>query len=645
MKQQILFLGFCLFAYLSTPILAQKTPKGIIEMETDFEASDVNNNFESTIDLINWGGINNNFAGPCDRPFTTNGFPSNSEPGITSMVGPSNKFRFHYTASQFSVHQLTPPNSLSITAFITQLDNKLLEAYNYFDNLDYLLPPPDHFPSGDHLYDVYLFNMDPGVNGLAKPDCNTVYDLYTSDPMSLPTGWTGIEYGEFAKPSYLMLDIPLSLENYFSTAVHEYTHIIQNAYGGINNKSDFIVEGTAVLTEWILEGAYPDLTTLMYTFQSTNKTFLMDKTYGNYPANYATVVYWKYLTETYGEQVIRKIWENLSIYSSPNETQIIAAIDNAIGVSSFTQTWEDYLIANYLISTNSSSRYNYLKSCYGEQFTYDNGQNLSDHLEDQWIINPGGPYTFTTLLNNGSESQYICQCNSSNVNSEKCLLNRMGSNYHVLTKVPSNQKINITVTPLVETSCGQSSNDDYNPTNATDLAAILLMIGNCPNNKTRLEIHKANLNTSTGEVNLNNICLQYHDKFVIIVYRKNTSDFTSMDNILNYQIDVSPSSEYCVQYVQHPCNSYQCPGLNGGGITGKQDESNSLLENNLEGPFTLEVYNLTGVKVHSQKIESLDFNSESIRLQLMNQLPNGLYILQTRNKESILNYQKVFISK
>ncbi len=262
-------------------------------------------------------------------------------------------FRFHYNTTGSNGVPIRDNNGNGKPDYVEFMAAEFENVYTKeIDGLGYSAPPSDGNEGGNSLYDVYISNIQEGVYGFVAPE-----DLIGDNPNSsveensASTSWMAMRnnYEGFGSES----------EAIQVTAAHEFFHAIQMGYNS-EAATAFGFEGTAA---WMEEEIYPGVDDnfqyLNSVFESPdiaiNYDFLDDDDpdyFDNQNFWYGSWIFFQYLGENYGRDVVKIFWENLRSQSE------LAALKSAIVSqnTTFNAAFEDFFIANIVLSANDSSK-------------------------------------------------------------------------------------------------------------------------------------------------------------------------------------------------------------------------------------------------------------------------------------------------
>lgn len=192
------------------------------------------------------------------------------------------------------------------------------------DTMGYRAPLTDERASIDAdgvNFDVYLSDIGgQGLYGYCAPD-----DSRTTK---------GSHYKYFDVAAYCVLDDDYAefrtntpIENLRVTAAHEFFHAIQFAYDALEDA--WFMEGTAA---WIEDEVYTtvnDNRQYLAASQFNRPRIPLDTSHGI--AVYGSWGFWRYLSETFGQGVVRSVWERADASPGGPDDYSLRAVRRALG--------------------------------------------------------------------------------------------------------------------------------------------------------------------------------------------------------------------------------------------------------------------------------------------------------------------------
>jgi hypothetical protein len=171
--------------------------------------------------------------------------------------------------------------------------------------------------AGENTFDVYLVDFPTSADGGFRSEACRVA------PAQGCAGYMLVE-NDFVGHGYASPDAAIRL-----LASHEYFHAVQAAY--LTNVSKVLAEGTAV---WGSEAFDPSLT----DFEQQIAGYLArpDRPLGTDPvgavdpSTYGSALFFEFLSENYGREVIRELFDELAATSNPDDVAWPAALDDVL---------------------------------------------------------------------------------------------------------------------------------------------------------------------------------------------------------------------------------------------------------------------------------------------------------------------------
>ena len=319
----------------------------------------------------------------------------------------SKHFKVHFSLQNQQHRPVSPTSSEEeVYEWVNDLLCYLEYAYDIFvEERNFLPPPNDYKTGGDYnLYDIYVKNLGNGTLGMTCAD----------GPM-FPDSQKAITYmfvsNEASNTVYNHVNILQA------TAQHEFFHMIQNAYYGSrlaatpNNKvktakSTSLREGTAVWAETVqsiyeaesIENSryYRYLVYRPHILSHPYKHLFINEESDQSLYAYSSVFFWKYLSDQFGDTVIRKIWEKNSVQNENLsnihfEMQALESILKTHG--GLNEVMGNFFVAGSLL--RSDANYKAYQKNY-PKYTFKNGHRYIDYLRNEDVV----PFLTPPPINN-----------------------------------------------------------------------------------------------------------------------------------------------------------------------------------------------------------------------------------------------------
>lgn len=423
----------------------------------------------------------------------------NERPSLSFSVD-SRHFRFHYDKTGVNAVSPIDNNNNDIPDYIEFMASEFENVYRKeIDNLGFVPPPSDGDEGGgEDFYDVYVTDLQQGLYGYVAPE-TTVGDNPNSAAIETRASTSVLRMRNNYEGFGLQNDA-LKV-----TAAHEYFHSIQLGYNA-DTPSAFALEGSA---SWMEEVIYPGVddnfqylesvlgspdVAVNYDFSDEN-----DPNFNDFTTQwYGSWIFFQYIGENYGKEVVRAFWENLR---SQTELEALNAALLTKNINLNT-AFEDFFVANVVLSASSSSR----------PFIYARAADYINYLRENInseTVRIEGNLSFT--------GQSVSWNSSSNGNRR---LMRFSADYIELTTQEESFKVEITPTDAAASEIGvQFVSFQAN--------GQVRVIKDYPNAGTGAKIEVQNVNST--------------DKMYLIVYRlgRLNDDFTSEQ----YRLRIASSDE------------------------------------------------------------------------------------------------------
>lgn len=211
-------------------------------------------------------------------------------------------FRIHYTREGVNA---------ASTEFVEQTAAALEHSWNVeIEQLGWAAPPPDKGLGGDDRYDVYLLDVEADYLGYVEA---TEASYVADNPLT-----TEVETRAYA--TFMIIDNDYSADEaagYYSaidtmrtTVAHEFHHAIQHGYDG-DEPASWLMEATS---NWVQDEVYDDINDanqdLLVVFKNPGICQIIKGEEGLYENHwYGQWIYLRYISENYGSETIRAMWE------------------------------------------------------------------------------------------------------------------------------------------------------------------------------------------------------------------------------------------------------------------------------------------------------------------------------------------------
>lgn len=295
--------------------------------------------------------------------------------GITVLTydTPEGHFKIHYTEDDTNGDAVegSDGDPSTVPQFVINTGNAFEKAYSHILSLGYIPLPNDGNKGGDSRFDVYILNI-PGSYGYTSYDDvpSDVYIVIDNDFATVPKNLDpdGVQKGAIKV-----------------TVAHELFHAFQFQYTTNITDTDngWWMEATST---WMEDEVYPEVKDylnyigLRYDDSNDNGKWDIGETYYNIDGSiagttgrsskwfdrpgysldstsdfheYGTVIWAKYLSKTYGDNIIKAIWERIGrggkALTAIYDELILQGTDlgNAFGSFQITNYKRDYPDGNY----------------------------------------------------------------------------------------------------------------------------------------------------------------------------------------------------------------------------------------------------------------------------------------------------------
>ncbi len=227
-------------------------------------------------------------------------------------------FRIHYTTSGVDAVPTTDANGNQHPDFVEEVARAM--EYAWWAEIEYLgwtAPPGDEGAGGDDRYDVYLANtLEDGTFGYTEggyPE-TIIIDNPNSSATEYNASFSFMAIdNDFVEAEDLTETILTPVEYMYSTTAHEFNHALQYGYDS-EEPADWLWEATAT---WMQDELYNDLNdgrdVITAVAKAPDTCQLAEGGQERVEDDlhwYGQWVFLRYISEQYGQDAIRALWEN-----------------------------------------------------------------------------------------------------------------------------------------------------------------------------------------------------------------------------------------------------------------------------------------------------------------------------------------------
>ena len=222
---------------------------------------------------------------------------------------------------------------------------------NYYNGIDQFAHSAGVAADSSRHVIVDIMEFLPEIN-----DNDGLYDIYIDQLSNGQYGWNCLD-SDGSGSSWIEIDDNYEGSSYTTTGedamkitiAHEFFHAVQRAYLPASNYNDFFFELSSM---WIEDIIYPDIDDYILFSQLADYYFDdperdIEDYYG-----YGLGLYGHYLNHRFDDQIMQRIWDNLSNIDTDNDDYIVYSINSVLDDdmyqynSNFVDTWLDFNARN-----------------------------------------------------------------------------------------------------------------------------------------------------------------------------------------------------------------------------------------------------------------------------------------------------------
>lgn len=262
------------------------------------------------------------------KPDISGMFESSERPSLSGSPTyyDTDHFRIHYTTSGNDAVLPGDSNGNGLPDYVENVASAMEESYRVeVTEMGWAAPPSDGQEGGDNRFDVYLENIfGDGTAGYADGgfDEMIVGDNPNTAPLETNASWSYMaldnDFAELDDYEVAPEGVVVTVEEYMrSTAAHEFMHAIQYGYDS-GEPADWMWEAIAT---WVQDEVYDDVNDaneeLVAVFKSPDTCQVAyggEERIDDENHWYGMWVFFRYLSERHGRDVVREVWESTVSY-------------------------------------------------------------------------------------------------------------------------------------------------------------------------------------------------------------------------------------------------------------------------------------------------------------------------------------------
>jgi hypothetical protein len=244
-------------------------------------------------------------------------------------------FRIHYTRSGTHAVPVQDQDADGVLDYVASVGAEYDAVLAFYtDALGFGPPLRDDIAGeadgGDDRFDVYLLDFPNSADGSFRRDA------CLPDQPTRCTGYM-VQENDFARRNY-----PSRAQATRIVASHELFHAVQNAYRA--DGSIVLSEGTAVWASESYDGSLSDFESFVGGYlEHTDRSLAQEPSGPVDRFSYASALFFRFLEERFGRDVIRELWQDLRDAPMAAEANWIEALDRRLHQVHASSTGEAFL--------------------------------------------------------------------------------------------------------------------------------------------------------------------------------------------------------------------------------------------------------------------------------------------------------------
>lgn len=290
-----------------------------------------------------------------DSPRSTELFRYDVGDVVESLASPTGEFRVHYTRQGTHAVASTDADGSGVPDTVERVARLYDEVLRFYRGRGFRAPVTDGDlldNGGDAAFDVYLVDFNRSADGAYRREA------CRQDKPAICSGYM-VQENDFLGYGYPSVEVAERV-----VASHELFHAVQAAYDA--DQGSLLAEGTAVWASEQFDVTLPDFESqIRGYFQNTDRS--LDKPLPGPvdPFSYGSAIYFQYLSERLGMDVIRELLEatedGAGGTADPAWYTLLPAFLEARG-SSFADSFATFVAWNTFTGPSATAGYGYARA-------------------------------------------------------------------------------------------------------------------------------------------------------------------------------------------------------------------------------------------------------------------------------------------
>lgn len=306
---------------------------------------------------------------------------------------PAGNFRIHYDTIGVHAPDLTDSNNNKIPDYIDSVAFYAEDVRNFYIERGWNDVPTDSIdgnpPGGSAHYDIYIDSIDSygaakiidpieGADGLQYTSEMYIRHNYNNPALFETTGFDGLKI----------------------TIAHEYHHAIQYTYQSYRRYGLLALE----MTSTYFEGVYLEGNNDIFRYLRADlfrEPYLYSFAMEGGDAIYSFGLFWRYLTQKYGEDIVQEFWELENVSGHLNSFDFLLKQNYNFDLKS---AWEEFILWCLSTGHRANENYGFHNADIYPELQYRKLDTLIENEKQEVFRVPTLSFSYSRIMTNGTNN-------------------------------------------------------------------------------------------------------------------------------------------------------------------------------------------------------------------------------------------------